>query len=345
MGKKLRRGDTGEAGNPGKFAEDAKSESGQSLEGLTQDVGNVVVETVFTKRYETLDDKIAAFKDELNNGIDALADDAEWHEFLDNMGKFHTYSFGNQMLILLQRPEATRVAGFKKWKEFERQVNKGEKGISILAPKIVNVGAKDKNGNPVLGADGKPLKERKCVGFTTAAVFDVSQTDGKPLVNAQPDLSETPPEGFREDLETIVAAEGFTLEYKDIGGGDLKGYTSATDKKVVIDTSMSPASQTKTLAHELAHIKCGHLERNGEYHSGAGGCRGEMEVEAESVAYVLCRANGMSTDISQNSSRYVGSWASGGHVTDEGRKVINKSAENIAKAVKGILGNGTFRNA
>ena len=345
MGKKLRRGDTGEVGNPGKFTEDAKAESGQGIEGLAQDVGDVATETAFSKRYETLDDKIAAFKIELNNGIDALADDAEWHEFLDTMGKFHNYSFGNQMLIRLQRPDATRVAGFNKWKELERQVNKGEKGLFILAPKVVNAGAKDKNGKPILGADGKPLKERKCVGFTTAAVFDVSQTDGKPLVNPQPDLSETPPEGFREDLETAIANEGFTLEYKDLGGGDKKGYTSATDKKVVVDTNLSPASQAQTLAHELAHIKCGHLERNGEYHSGVGGCRGEMEVEAESVAYVLCRANGMSTDISSNSSRYVGSWASGGDVTDEGRKVINKSAENIAKAVKGILGNGTFRNA
>lgn len=346
-GTKVRKKNTGEPGNGGEFGTIARSESTLGLDAdETALPGTVLPETVFTKRYESVDDKIAAFKDELSKGVDALADDAEWHDFLDTMGKFHHYSFQNQMLIRLQNPEASKVAGFRKWQELDRNVIKGQKAISILAPKIANVAVKDAAGSPLRGPDGKPLKERRCVGFTTASVFDVSQTEGKDLPDPQPNLTETPPDGYAADLTEAIESEGFTVSYEPVASGG--GYTSPAEKKVVIRADASPASQAKTLAHELGHIKAGHLERMGEYHSGHGGCRGEMEVEAESIAYVLSRANGMSADLNQNTSRYLNSWSAGGTSTehlDTHRKAIAASSETVAKTVKALLSERTWRNA
>ena len=221
-------------------------------------------ESVFTQKYDTVDDKLAALQGEIAGHVAALANDENWHAYLNAMSRFHRYSSGNQMLISMQTcGQATHVAGFNKWKELDRSVMKGEKGITILAPKMVRKGAEDSNGKPIIGADGKQAKASRCVGFTTATVFDISQTEGKPLPESGAELSETPPEGFKEDLEKAITDSGYTVSYEDIPGG-AHGYTSSGDHRVVIQQGITQANEAQTLAHELGHIKAGHTDRTDE---------------------------------------------------------------------------------
>lgn len=307
--------------------------------GLEEAPSVVTKESIYTRKYDSQEEKLAAIHRELEDMVGALSDDEQWNDYLDTMSKFHRYSAYNQLLIAVQtKGEATQVAGFNKWKEMERSVKKGEKAITILAPKRVTVTEKDANGKPVLGADGKPNKQSKIVGFTTASVFDVSQTEGKDLPDGGDGvLSETPPEGFKEDLEAAIAESGYKLTYEDISGG-ARGYTSP-EGKVVVQQGMTPADTARTLAHELGHIRAGHMDRLAEYHEGHNGNRGAMEVEAESIAYVTLRANGMSPEVGGKSSRYVAGW--GGTDGEQ----VRKSAEHVQKTVKGLLGSGRFRNA
>lgn len=314
----------------GQFATEARGESGTTLVADP-------VETVFTKRYDTLDQKVDAFHTELEELVAGLADDENWHAYLDTMTKFHRYSMFNQMLIGVQNPDATRVAGYRKWEEFGRHVNMGEHGISIFAPKTVRMDVLDSSGNRVLDAKGKPTKQSRCVGFTTATVFDISQTDGDPLPDIDRELTETPPDGFKDDLEAAIAEAGYTVAYENMTGST-DGATSPSTKRVTINASLSPANTAEVLAHELGHIKAGHLERSDEYHTGHGGHRGTMEVEAEAVAYVLCRANGMSTQVGKTASTYVAGWSR------ENPDTIRESAQKVSTTVKGILSAGSWRN-
>ncbi len=315
----------------GQFATEARSEAtGVAL-------APPAAETVFTKRYDTLDEKVQAFHDELEQQVSALADDENWQHYLNTMSRFHHYSMYNQLLIYLQRPDATRVAGYRKWEELDRHVMKGQKGISIFAPKMVRIPVEDADGKPVKGPDGKPLKRKRVVGFTTATVFDVSQTDGEPLPEIDDELSETPPDGFTDDLEAAITEAGFTVSYEPTGSA-ADGYTSRQGKRVVVDPALSPGRRAEVLAHELGHIKAGHLDELDDYHTGHGGQRGRMELEAEAVAYAVCRANGMSTEVGKVASQYVDGW------TRKDPELIKESATKVSTTVKGILSAGTWRN-
>lgn len=297
-------------------------------------------DTVYTTRYDTKEEKLAAIHSELEKHVADLADDQQWQDYLDAAARFHQYSLSNQLLIAVQtQGKATRVAGFQKWKEFDRSVMKGEKGIVILAPRTVNATVKDGAGNPVLGDDGKPLKRRTVIGFTTATVFDVSQTQGKELPRSRwnDNLAEAPPDGYAEDLEQAIRDHGYEVEYAETGDGSA-GYTSAGRRKVVIGPG-SPANQARALAHELGHIACGHMENLEGYHSGHGGKRSKFETEADSVAYVLSRANGMSGEMLTNSGDYIAGWAHGDN------DLVRKTGEHVQKTVKGLLTPGRFRNA
>lgn len=322
----------------GQFAAAAHTESALALE--TPAAESIVDrDSVFTQRYDTMDAKLAAIHSELENAVTRLGDDAEWQHMLDTLSRFHNYSFSNQMLIALQTGgEATRVAGFRKWKEVDRQVRKGEKGITILAPKMIRKQDTDTNGKPVVGADGKPVQRPVVVGFTTATVFDVSQTDGEDLpdLDAMTILSDAPPPGLREDLEAAITDAGYAVSYSDDMPGNARGYTDPSGKKVVIKSGMSDANQVSTLAHELGHINAGHMDRMDEYHQGHNGSRGAMEIEAESVSFALCAVNGFNS--SKKASRYVAGWGN----TNPER--VRQAADTVAKTVKKTLGSGRWRN-
>jgi N-terminal domain of anti-restriction factor ArdC/IrrE N-terminal-like domain len=264
---------------------------------------------------------------EIDTAIAELGTGPKWQEWLDFQQRFHRYSMNNQLLILAQRPDAQQVAGFNKWKELGRSVDKGEKAIWIYAPMVKKVEVEDANGS---------RKESKVIGFKPVPVYDVASTSGKPL--PQPPqvpynrASGRAPEGMHEDLAAQVGEHGYALVYKDLGDDPRipDGSTDPVSKTVTINSSYSHAHQAKTLAHELAHIELGHTERTGEYHTRAGGQRSTMEVEAESVSYVVARRYGLREE--GESFAYIESWARGDV------EKTRKTAEAVCKATDRIMG-------
>ena len=232
--------------------------------------------------------KLEAAHATLTAGIAELVESDQWAAMLEASARFHDYSPRNTLLILMQRPTATRVAGFKRWQELGRQVRKGEKGLAILAPCVVK--REDENGDP----------ESRLVGFRVAHVFDVAQTDGDEIADVRPNLLEGVDDvGLWGLLAKQVADAGFALERGDCDGAN--GLTRWDDRVVRVRDDVAPAQAAKTLAHERGHV----LLHEGE----TGYCRGTKEVEAESVAYLVCRAAGLSTD--GYSFAYVARWARG----------------------------------
>lgn len=286
--------------------------------------------TAFTKKYDNPRDAIKAYQDELSERIEKLGEDENYMAYLHAISLFHTYSPTNQLLISIQKPEATHVAGFRTWEKLDRHVKKGEKSIKILAPVkwSKDTGEEDEDGNKVI-KDG--------IGFKAVSVFDISQTEGKALASWQePTENPTAPEGFLEDLTTACEQSGYKVRYEELAPG-LHGYTSHKGE-IVINTRYPAGSQVKTLAHELGHVKAGHMERS-DYHQGQGGHRGDMEVEAESIAYVLSRANGMAYEMSDYSATYIKGWSG------KNPEHIKASAFTVSRVVKDLLGNFSFRNA
>jgi len=293
----------------------------------------------FRQRYDTMEEKLEAIQNELADAVDRLSDDAEWTNYLDTMSKFHNYSAQNQLLIWIQKRDATRVAGFNRWKQVGRHVKAGERGLTILAPKVRVVDADKDDAGAFFDNRTNSWKRRFVSGFTTTSVFDISQTDGDPLPEGRRELTLDPPEGLRQDLEDAITAEGFTIEYVESLGG-ANGATSPTHKTVQVLSTMSPADQVSTLAHELGHIKAGHLERMDEYHTGHGGARTQMEVEAESISYVLCRTNGMDVAGKGHHDRYISGWSGVGAGADE----VKKASQTIQKTVASLLSERSWRN-
>lgn len=312
----------------GRFTDKTNSAPAGELTSLDDGPANPLAQ-----RFGTVEEKIEAMRAELATGVAALADDETWKRHLDVMSRFHRYSLNNQILISIQRPDATRVAGFQVWKGLGRSVRKGEKGIAILAPKLITRRNKD-TGEVEVDANWRPMKV--AVGFTSATVFDVSQTDGEALPEVYQELSEEPPAGYIEDLEHAIIAHGFTVTYESTGSSAL-GYTDFDGKRVVIGAGLSEGSKATTLAHELGHIACGHGERRDEYHTGHDGHRGSIEVEAESFSYVLSQMNGMATNL-RPASEYVASWQR--HEPDAIRQV----GETLQKAIKATMAATTWRN-
>jgi hypothetical protein len=272
---------------------------------------------------------------EIDEAIANLNTAEQWQDWLSYAGKFHNYSFNNQLLIRMQRPDATQVAGFRKWHEMGRDVQAGQKAIWIWAPKTIRAKAPCPPGaTPDGQEDGKPFVYKRVVtGFKPISVFDVAQTAGDPLPS-RPVVPYSPHEGaappdMAPALQAQIVAHGYTVEYQDLPEGGPEGYTSHAMKKVVVSTRFASAHQAVVLAHELAHIELGHMEQHHEYHSGPGGQRPTMEVEAESVAYVIGRRFGL--DPGPSAFAYIDGWAKGD------RTKVAQTADRVVKAVDAIF--------
>lgn len=224
------------------------------------------------------DDAITRLAEALDQGrSDAM------REYLGTMSRFHRYSFGNVLLIAAQRPDATRVAGFRKWLELERGVMKGEKGIAILAP-MVRKARGDTSPEEGAGEDEASEPGKVIRGFRVVYVFDVKQTEGKPL----PEFARVAgdPGAHLDRLKDLTTGKGIKLEYApDLGGA----YGMSSGGTVHLLEGQSPAEEFSVLAHELAHEMLHWQDRENA------GDKRQRETEAEAVAFVVTSACGLDT--------------------------------------------------
>lgn len=253
---------------------------------------------------QTPAERLQELTDQLENGIQELFSSGRYAEYLKTLSKFHHYSFGNVLLITLQFPAASRVAGFQTWKNtFGRTVKKGEKGIKILAPIPYKTWTeRDKvdpaTMQPVLDSGGAPLKEQVLVQrqrFHIATVFDISQTEGKELLVTCANELTGDVAQYRAMLDKLTALSPVPIDFASIPG-TAKGYFSHDEQRIVVQSDMSQMQTVKTVIHEIAHAM---LHNNGPDGNAIPPeerkDRRTREVEAESIAYVVCQYFGIDT--------------------------------------------------
>ena len=275
----------------------------------------------------------------IEQGIKELFESEKYIRYLSVMSKFHRYSVNNTMLIYMQKPEATLVAGFNKWKnQFERHVKKGEHGITIIAPTPYKKKIEEMKRDPdthalILDADGKAVMEEKEIEipmFRPVKVFDVSQTDGKPLPELASSLSGTVPH-YEAFLEAVRRSASVPIEFEAMAA-NTDGYFSPDRQRIAIREGMSEVQTVSATVHEVAHSKL-HDRQKIQETSAAGDNASEQpkpkdrnteEVEAESISYAVCQYFGIQTG--ENSFGYIASWSK-----DKDLKELRASLETINK--------------
>lgn len=243
----------------------------------------------------------------LEDGLTDLFQSNRYADFLKTMMNFHEYSLYNTILIMMQCPQASLVAGYKKWQTMGRQVKRGEKAITILCPCPHKVKKKvlDKDGNPVLDENGKETeKEFSIPYFRPGSVFDVSQTDGEPIETLNPKVLTDTVDGYDVLIQKLISISPVPVTFEEIEGS-AKGYFSPSLKEIVVKKDMPNLQTLKTLVHESAHARLHNLEAMEEHAKD----RETKEVEAESVAYCVLTAFGF--DTSEYSFPYIAGWSSG----------------------------------
>ena len=283
--------------------------------------------------------KVQEITEKLEQGIKELFESEKYKTYLNTMSKFHNYSFNNTMLIAMQKPDATLVAGFKAWqKNFDRHVKKGEKGIRILAPAPYKIKEERDKIDPVtqellLDKDGNPQKEEVEItipAFRAVSVFDVAQTDGKPIpeLAAKELLSDV--EGYQDMIRAVEAISPVPIELEEIAG-DSKGYYDREAKRIAVQENMSEGQTLKTMIHEVAHSKLHSKEVEQDEQMRKD--RNTKEVEAESIAYTVCQHFGV--DTSDYSFGYIAGWSSG-RDTKELRASMDTIRRTASELITGI---------
>ena len=252
--------------------------------------------------------------EQLEKGVSEVFESDQYKQYLQVMSKFHSYSYNNILLIAMQCPGATMVAGYESWQRlFKRHVSKGEKAIKILAPcpykKVIMQDVTDPiTHQPLKNSNGEVIKEKVQItipAFRPVSVFDVSQTEGEPLpemATVQELIGEV--DGFDTLQEIVESMAPCAVYHKDIEGS-AKGYYSPADNQMVIKNGLSQQQEIKTMIHEIAHS----LLHNSEKMKDKKISRNDMEVQAESVAYTVCSALGI--DTSDYSFGYIAGWSNG----------------------------------
>jgi antirestriction protein ArdC len=230
----------------------------------------------------------------LERGFQRIQESDEYRRYLDTVSRFHQYSISNTMLIWMQRPEATHVAGFRTWLSLGRHVLKGERGIRIFAPMSY------RRTMTVTGQEtGEPEQEEiHQLRFRAVSVFDISQTDGEDLAQPPVTLLSGDDESLGQSLATIATAEGLTIDRApgQGGAGGANGWYARSSRTIWVDPDLAPVMAGKTLCHELAHHFAEHIDS-----------RQEHETIAESVAYIVLGHFGI--DASDYSFGYLASWS------------------------------------
>ena len=303
-----------------------------------------VIPIVLTSEKPT--EKLKEITDRLEQGIKELFDSERYKEYLRVMSKFHNYSFNNTLLIAMQKPDASLIAGFNAWKNnFKRNVMKGEKGIKILAPSPFKIKQEMEKidpatQKPVIGADGKPVTEEKEItipAFKVVSVFDVSQTEGKEIPNLAVDMLTGDVERFKDVFVALEKTSPVPIGFEKIEGG-AHGYYHLEEKRIAIDEGMSELQTLKTAIHEIAHAKLHDIDLNAsvtEQTDRPDRCT--REVQAESVAYAVCQHYGL--DTSDYSFGYVAGWSSGRELDElkSSLETIRSAAAEIINSIDGYL--------
>ncbi|MBQ8413097.1 MAG: hypothetical protein IJX12_05765 [Lachnospiraceae bacterium] len=264
------------------------------------------------------DSKMELIMQRLEEGVDYFFKSEKYQDYLDVMCKFHDYSLNNQLLIAMQNPDATYVAGYRSWQNnFERHVKQGEKAILIMAPVKkyyeVETGEVDTRGEPI-------MKKQEYITFRPVYVFDVSQTEGKehPSIATRLDGKV---DNFDDFMFSLRAASPYSFNIMEMGG-TANGLCNYATETISIRAGMSEAQTLKTAVHETAHARVHSMDDNKG--------RRQKEVEAESIAYVVCNYFGL--DTSDYSFGYVAGWAG-----DKDNEILRKSMETIRDEAYGII--------
>ena len=284
-------------------------------------------------------EKLKEITDRLEQGITELFESERYREYLRVMSKFHNYSINNTLLIAMQKPDASLVAGFSAWKNnFGRNVMKGQKGIKIIAPSPYKVKQEMKKidphtQQPIIGKDGKPVTEEKEItipAYKVVSVFDVSQTEGKELPDIAVDKLTGEVERYRDFFAALEKTSPVPIGFEQIPGSS-HGYYHLEDKRIAIQEGMSELQTLKTAIHEIAHAKLHDIDLNApENEQQPRVDRRTREVEAESVAYTVCQHYGL--DTSDYSFGYVAGWSSGRELSE-----LKSSLETIRSAAAEII--------
>ncbi|HBF9366810.1 TPA: DUF4316 domain-containing protein [Clostridioides difficile] len=283
--------------------------------------------------------KVKEITDRLEEGLKELFEGEKYKSYLNTMSKFHNYSANNIQLIEMQYPDATYVAGYKAWqRNFERHVNKGERGIRILAPAPYKIKEEQEKidpvtNEPVLDRDGMPVMEEveiKIPAFRVVTVFDYSQTDGKELPGLGVNELHGDVERYQDFMEALERVSPVPIRYEEMEG-NRKGYFIDLSRPIAIKEGMSETQTAKTGVHEVAHAKL--HAREIEHETGFDKDRETKEVEAESVAYTVCQHFGI--DTSDYSFGYIAGWSSGKEMP-ELKSSLDTIRRTSSELIKGI---------
>ena len=324
--------------DPSKVEMDAAAPGQKTVQTIEQpQEPRPVIPIVLTSEKPT--EKLKEVTDRLEQGITELFDSERYREYLRVMSKFHNYSFNNTLLIAMQKPDASLVAGFSAWKNnFGRNVIKGQKGIKIIAPSPYKVKQEMKKidphtQQPIIGKDGKPVTEEKEItipAYKVVSVFDVSQTEGKELPDIAVDELTGDVERYRDFFAALEKTSPVPIGFEQIPGSS-HGYYHLEDKRIAIQEGMSELQTLKTAIHEIAHAKLHDIDLNApENEQQPRVDRRTREVEAESVAYTVCQHYGL--DTSDYSFGYVAGWSSGRELSE-----LKNSLETIRSAAAEII--------
>lgn len=296
----------------------------------------------YTKDFDpkkAAEERKAELKDiteKLEKGVQDVFSSEQYQKLLDTMAKLPHYSLNNNILIMLQKPDATLCQSYTGWKKMNRFVKKGEKGIRILAPAPYKLEKEqdkvDEHGKVVLDKDGEAVKEKveiNLTAFKPVSTFDLSQTEGEPLPTIGVSELTGSVEGYQILFEAIKAVSPVPIGFEDIKTG-AKGYFHTEENRIAIKEGMSEVQTVKTTIHEMTHAKL----HNKEAQADSKQSKNSKEIEAESVAYTVCKHYGIETG-EDYSFGYVATWSKGKELP-ELKESLNKIRETAAEIIAKI---------
>ncbi len=298
--------------------------------------------------YPSRQEKLAAITKKLEEGVKEIFTSENYQAYLRTMAKFHQYSFNNTLLIALQKPDATLVASYTAWQQkFHRQVRKGERGITIIAPIPAKAKREEEQTvtEPLDPADNDPIAHREAsvpgMRFRAVSVFDISSTDGEPVPTIDVTELTGGAEGFDDFMKALTAISPVPIRFSEIKGGAKGYYRMGAEKEIVIQSGMSELQTVKTAVHELAHA----LRHDRDYMKSEkiSKDRHLIEQEAESIAFCVLSAFGLNDNIDNGSDigkdysfPYICGWAKSADITElkASMDMIRKTAGSIIDGIE-----------